>query len=191
MLGALQSPQPPPTESILTILLNEITTIPDEFVLVLDDYHLIDATPVDSALTFLLEHLPPQMHLVITTREDPALPLARFRARGQLTELRATDLRFTPSEAAGFLNDVMGLNLSVEEIDALETRTEGWIAGLQLAALSMQGHQDAASFIQSFTGSHHFVLDYLVEEVLHQQSKSVQSFLAAHLDPRSLVRPPL
>ena len=177
VLGVLQSPQPPPTESILTALLNEITTIPDNFVLVLDDYHVIDAKPVDHALTFLLEHLPPQMHLVIATREDPQLPLARLRARGQLTELRAADLRFTPSEAAEFLNQVMGLNLSAEDIAALETRTEGWIAGLQLAALSMQGHQDATSFIQSFTGSHHFVLDYLVEEVLQQQPESVQTFL--------------
>ena len=109
MLGVLQSPQPPPTESILTALLNEITTVPDDFVLVLDDYHVIDAKPVDDALTFLLEHLPPQMHLVIATREDPQLPLARLRARGQLTELRAADLRFTPSEAAEFLNQVMGL----------------------------------------------------------------------------------
>ena len=137
----------------------------------------IDAKPVDEALTFLLEHLPPQMHLVIATREDPHLPLARLRARGQLTELRAADLRFTPSEAAEFLNQVMGLNLSAEDIAALETRTEGWIAGLQLAALSMQGHKDATSFIKSFTGSHHFVLDYLVEEVLGQQSESVQTFL--------------
>jgi LuxR family maltose regulon positive regulatory protein len=177
VLGVLQSPQPPSTESILTALLNEITTIPDHFILVLDDYHLIDAKPVDYALTFLLEHLPPQMHLVITTREDPHLPLARLRARSQLTELRATDLRFTPSEAAEFLNQMMGLNLSEEDIAALETRTEGWIAGLQLAAISMQGHQDATSFIQSFTGSHHFVLDYLLEEVLQQQSESIQTFL--------------
>ena len=177
VLGVLQSPQPPPTEAILTALLNEITTIPDNFVLVLDDYHVIDAKPVDQALTFLLEHLPPQMHLVIATREDPQLPLARLRARGQLTELRAADLRFTPAEAAEFLNQVMGLNLSAEDIAALETRTEGWIAGLQLAALSMQGQQDATGFIKSFTGSHHFVLDYLVEEVLQQQPESVQTFL--------------
>ncbi len=177
VLAILQSPQPPSIESILTTLLNEITTIPDHFVLVLDDYHVIDSKPVDEALTFLLKHLPPQMHLVITTREDPQLPLARLRARGQLTELRATDLRFTLSEAAEFLNQLMGLNLSEEDIAALETRTEGWIAGLQLAAISMQGHQDATSFIQSFTGSHHFVLDYLVEEVLGQQSESIQTFL--------------
>jgi LuxR family maltose regulon positive regulatory protein len=177
VLAVLQSPQPPSTESILTALLNEITTIPDHFMLVLDDYHLIDSKPVDGALTFLLEHLPPHMHLVIATREDPSLPLARLRARGQLTELRAADLRFTPAEAAEFLNQVMGLNLSAENINALETRTEGWIAGLQLAALSMQGRSDAASFIQAFTGSHRFVLDYLVEEVLQRQPEGIHSFL--------------
>jgi LuxR family maltose regulon positive regulatory protein len=188
LLGVIQAPQPP-IEMILTALLNEITAIPDKFVLVLDDYHVIDAKPaaasmsVEDALTFLLEHLPPQMHLVIATREDPNLPLARLRARGQLAELRAADLRFTPSEAADFLNHTMGLNLSAEDIAALEARTEGWIAGLQLAALalkgtiSLQGHPDAAAFIKSFTGSHHFVMDYLVEEVLGQQSESVQTFL--------------
>jgi LuxR family maltose regulon positive regulatory protein len=183
VLGVLQSPQPPPTESILTALLNEITAIPGDFVLVLDDYHVIDAKPVDvstfvdRALTFLLEHLPLQMHVVIATREDPNIPLARYRAGGQLTELRVTDLRFTPSEAAEFLNEVMGLNLAAEDIAALETRTEGWIVGLQLAAISMQGHEDATSFIKSFTGSHHFVLDYLVEEVLQRQSEKIQTFL--------------
>jgi LuxR family transcriptional regulator, maltose regulon positive regulatory protein len=177
LLGVLQSPQPPPAESILTALLNEITTIADDFVLVIDDYHVIDAKRVDTALTFLLEHLPPQMRLVIATREDPQLPLARLRGGGHLSELRVTDLRFTPHEAAGFLNQAMGLNLSAEDIATLETRTEGWIAGLQLAALSMQGHPDATRFIQSFSGSHHFVLDYLLEEVLQRQSESVQAFL--------------
>ena len=177
VLAALQSPQPPFTESLLTALLNEIVALPDSFILVLDDYHVIDSKPVDEALTFLLEHLPRQMHLVITTREDPHLPLARLRARGQLTELRAADLRFTHSEAAEFLNQVMDLNLSAEDIAALETRTEGWIASLQLAAISMLGHQDTASFIQSFTGSHHFIMDYLIEEVLQQQTESVQMFL--------------
>jgi LuxR family maltose regulon positive regulatory protein len=176
VLGVLQSPQPPPTEAILTALLNDLTTIRDHFVLVLDDYHVIDAKPVDQALTFLLDHLPPHMHLVIATREDPQLPLARLRVGDQLTEVRVTDLRFTHSEAAGFLNQVMGLGLSAEDIAALETRTEGWIAGLQLAAISMQGQQDAG-FIASFTGSHHFVMDYLLEEVLGQQSESVQTFL--------------
>ena len=140
-LGMLQSPQPPPAEAVLTSLINEIAAIPDKIVLVLDDYHLIASSPVeastsvDDALTFILEHLPyPErgLHLVIATREDPQLPLARLRARSQLTELRATDLRFTSSEAAEFLNQVMGLNLSGEDIAALERRTEGWIAGLQL-----------------------------------------------------------
>jgi LuxR family maltose regulon positive regulatory protein len=176
-LSALQSSQPPPTEDILTVLINEITAIPDRIVLVLDDYHLIGAQPIHDALTFLLRHLPPRMHLVIAAREDPLLPLARLRARGQLTELRATDLRFTSSEAAEFLNQAMSLDLSEKDIVALETRTEGWIAGLQLAAISMQGHKDTSSFINSFTGSHRFVLDYLIEEVLEQQSESVQTFL--------------
>jgi LuxR family maltose regulon positive regulatory protein len=170
-------PQPPPTELLLTELLNEITTIQDDFILVLDDYHLTDSKPVDEALTFLIEHLPPHMHLVIATREDPHLPLARLRARGQLTELRAADLRFTPEEAAEFLNRMMELKLRDEDIAALETRTEGWIAGLQLAAISMQGREDVASFIQSFTGSHRFVLDYLLEEVLQHQSDTIQAFL--------------
>ena len=177
VLRTLQSPQPPSADSVLTIILNEITTLPKDFVLVLDDYHAIDAKPVDEALTYLLEHLPPQMHLVIATREDPDLPLARLRARGQLTELRAADLRFTPAEAAEFLNRTMGLNLRDADIAALEARTEGWIAGLQLAAISMRGHQDATSFIQSFTGSHQFVLDYLIEEVLQQQPESILTFL--------------
>ena len=177
VLRTLQSSRPPSTESILTVLLNEITTVRDKFIFVLDDYHMIDSKPVDDALTFLLMHLPPQMHLVIATREDPHLPLARLRARGQLIELRLADLRFTPAEATAFFNQVMGLNLSAENIAALEARTEGWIAGLQLAALSMQGDQDTASFIKSFTGSHHFVLDYLVEEVLQRQSESLQTFL--------------
>jgi LuxR family transcriptional regulator, maltose regulon positive regulatory protein len=177
VLGMLQSPQPPPPEAILTVLLNDLTTLSDQFVLVLDDYHLLEAQAIDQALTYLVEHTPPQMHLVIATREDPQLPLARLRARGHLTEVRATDLRFTPAEAATFLNQVMGLSLSAEDIAALERHTEGWIAGLQLAALSMQGQQDATSFIQSFTGSHHFVLDYLVEEVLGQQPEHIQTFL--------------
>jgi LuxR family maltose regulon positive regulatory protein len=177
VLGVLQSPQPPPPEAILTILLNEITTLPDQFVLVLDDYHVIDAKPVDMALTYLVEHLPPQMHLVIATREDPQLPLARLRAQGQLTELRAADLRFTASEASAFLSQVMGLSLSAEDIAALEEHTEGWIAGLQLAALSMQGHQDVAGFIQAFAGDDRYIVDYLVEEVLERQPAPVRSFL--------------
>ncbi|SDN68160.1 LuxR family transcriptional regulator, maltose regulon positive regulatory protein [Paenibacillus sp. yr247] len=177
VFGALQSPQPPAIESVLTVLLNEITTLSDPFILVLDDYHLIETKSIDHALAFLLDNLPPQMHLVIATRKDPRLPMARMRVRDQLTELRVADLRFTHSEAAEFLNKVMALDLSSEEIARLETRTEGWIAGLQLAAVSMQGHKDAVGFIETFTGSHRFVLDYLVEEVLQQQSEIVQSFL--------------
>ncbi|QMV40688.1 LuxR C-terminal-related transcriptional regulator [Cohnella cholangitidis] len=177
VFGMLGSSHSPPIDSILTIVLNEIDVVPQPFVLVLDDYHVIEAKPVDEAVAFLLEHLPKQMHLVIATREDPRIPLARLRSRNQLTELRVADLRFTPSEAAGFLNQTMNLNLSSTDIELLETRTEGWIAGLQLAAISMQGHKDTAGFIQSFTGSHRFVLDYLVEEVLRRQSASVQNFL--------------
>jgi len=182
-LIALQSPQSPPVESILTGLLNEVATVAGPVVLVLDDYHALDAgapgasKPVDDALAFLIAHQPPHMHLVIASREDPSLPLARLRARGQLIELRAADLRFSAGEAAEFLNRVMKLNLAEGDVAALEARTEGWIAGLQMAALSMQGRPDAAGFIQSFTGSHRFVLDYLLEEVLERQPGEVQTFL--------------
>jgi LuxR family maltose regulon positive regulatory protein len=177
VLGMLQSSQPPPPEDMLTTLLNEIASLPDTFILVLDDYHMIHAQLVDQALTYLLEHLPPQMHLVIATREDPQLPLVQLRARGQLTELRAADLRFTHSEAAAFLIQVMGLSLSEEDIASLEDRTEGWIAGLQLAALSMQGNKDVAGFIQAFAGDHRYIVDYLVEEVLERQPESLRNFL--------------
>ncbi|MFN8491469.1 MAG: LuxR C-terminal-related transcriptional regulator [Caldilineaceae bacterium] len=185
VLSALQSPQPPAIAALLTALVNEITTVPGSFVLILDDYHLLDAGgplgAIDQALTFLIEHLPPPMHLVIATREDPPLSLARLRVRDQLTEVRVADLRFTLAEATDFLNQVMGLNLTNEAIAALESRTEGWVAGLQLAALTLQGglaqehHTD--SFLQSFTGSHRFVMDYLVEEVLQQQPANIQAFL--------------
>ncbi|MHC1781214.1 MAG: LuxR C-terminal-related transcriptional regulator [Anaerolineaceae bacterium] len=177
VIETLQSQQPLEVEPILAGLLNEIAGLPDEFVLVFDDYHLVEAQAIDNVLAFLVEHLPGQIHLVIATREDPHLPLARLRARGHLTEMRVGDLRFTNAEAAGFLNEVMGLKVTEEDIAALEKRTEGWIAGLQLAALSMQGHQDTGNFIKSFTASHHFVLDYLVEEVLQQQPEHLQDFL--------------
>jgi LuxR family transcriptional regulator, maltose regulon positive regulatory protein len=175
--GVLQSPQPPSPEVILTALLNEISALSNHFVLVLDDCHVIDARPIDQALAFLVEHMPPQLHLVMTAREDPPLPLARLRARGQLTELRAADLRFTSDETAAFLSQVMGLSLSTSEIAALEARTEGWIAGLQLAALSMQGQQDVAGFIRSFAGDNRYIVDYLVEEVLQRQPEGVRTFL--------------
>jgi LuxR family transcriptional regulator, maltose regulon positive regulatory protein len=176
-LGLLQTPQPPPTESILTALLNEVTTTSDGVTLVLDDYHVIDSRPIDAALAFLLNHLPSRIRLVVSTREDPRLPLARLRAQGQLTELRSRELRFTSTEAAEFLNQGMGLNLAAEDIAALENRTEGWIAGLQMVALSLQGRSDSGPFIQAFTGSHRFVLDYLVEEVLQRQPEHIHNFL--------------
>jgi LuxR family maltose regulon positive regulatory protein len=176
-LSILRSPQPPPAEAVLTSLINEIAEIPDRILLVLDDYHVIEAPGIHDILTFLVAHLPAQMHLVIATRIDPIVPLARLRARGELTELRAADLRFSPSEAAEFLNRVTGLDLSAEDIATLEARTEGWIAGLQLAAISVRGQEDATSFIKSFSGSHRLVLDYLIEEVLEQQAEDVQTFL--------------
>ncbi len=177
VLGMLQSPQSPPYDALLTMLVNELTAVTMPFVIVLDDYHVIDSRPIDRALSFLLDHLPLQIHLVIITREDPHLPLARLRAQGHLTELRAADLRFTASEAAEFLNEVMGLDLSAMNVAALESRTEGWISGLQLAAISMRGEEDPTGFIQSFTGSHHFVLDYLIEEVMRHQPEHVQAFM--------------
>jgi len=183
VLGALQSPRLadanalPPVEELLAALINQIHAIPDDFVLVLNDYHLITAQPIHDALTFLLDHLPPQMHLVIATRSDPPWHLARLRGQGQLTELRQADLRFTPDEATAFLNQVMGLGLTGEDVAALEKRTEGWITGLQLAAISMQGREDSAGFVQAFTGSNRFILDYLVEEVLERQPPAIQEFL--------------
>jgi LuxR family maltose regulon positive regulatory protein len=175
--GATGARTAPPAEAVLTSLINEIAAFAGRIVLVFDDHHTIESPPVDDALTFLLERLPPQLHLVIVSRENPRLPLARLRARGQLVEIRASDLRFTPSEATEFLNQVMGLDLSAQDIAALEERTEGWITGLHLAAVSMQGRRDIAGFIQSFAGSHRYILDYLVEEVLEQQPEGVQTFL--------------
>jgi LuxR family maltose regulon positive regulatory protein len=173
----LQSPQPLPPELVLTTLINEIALVPTSFILVLDDYHVIEALPIHQQLDFLVEHQPSQMHLVILTREDPALPLARLRARGQMVEIRQDDLRFSPEECTDFLRRVMGLNLTQDDIAALERRTEGWIAGLQLAALSMQGCDDLPGFVQAFTGSSHYILDYLIEEVFERQSAEEQDFL--------------
>ena len=186
VLPSHRAPQPPQLEPILTALLNEIAALPSLVVLVLDDYHLLDSPPVDQALAFLVEHLPAQLHIAIATREDPGFPLARLRGRGQLVELRAADLRFTPAEAAEFLNQAMSLELPAEDVAALEERTEGWIAGLQLAALALQGtpppaagaaSADRARFIASFTGGHRFVLDYLLQEVLEGQPADIQTFL--------------
>jgi LuxR family maltose regulon positive regulatory protein len=176
-LALFQSPQPPPLELCLTTLLNEVATFPEPFALVLDDYHVIENSSLHQALTFLLDHQPPQMHLIITTRADPPLPLSRLRGREQLIELRSEDLRFTPAETMAFFNQVMGLSLSKGDVAALDAHTEGWIAGLQLAALSMQGRDDLPDFIAAFTGSHHFILDYLTDEVLERRPKGTKNFL--------------
>jgi LuxR family transcriptional regulator, maltose regulon positive regulatory protein len=176
-LGQLQSPQPPPIETILTALLNTLSAWTMDVVLILDDYHLIDAPPIHQALAFLLDHLPPRLHLVLAARADPPLPLSRLRARGELTELRAADLRFTPEEAAAFLIEVMRLPLSAAAVAALETRTEGWIAGLQFAALAMRDRTDLDGFIAAFTGSNRFIVDYLAEEVLNHLPHHLQTFL--------------
>src|SRR5829696_8921459 len=176
-LALLRSPQPPLIESILTTVINEIAATDGNLTLALDDLHVIDAPSIHGAIDFLIDHLPPQMHLVIASRSDPPLPLARLRSLGDLTELRAADLRFTPEEAATFLNDVMGLDLAAADVAALETRTEGWIAGLQLAALSMRGRADVAGFISSFAGDDRYIVDYLVEEVLQRQPEDVRGFL--------------
>jgi LuxR family maltose regulon positive regulatory protein len=173
----LQEPQPLPIPTVLTTLLNDLGAIASDLVLVLDDYHVIDARDVQDGMEFLLDHLPPQLHLVIASRADPALPLARLRGRGELVEVRAADLRFTPDEAAAYLNEVMGLVLTARDVAALEERTEGWIAALQLAALSMQGRDDIAGFIAGFAGDDRYIVDYLAEEVLARQPEQVRSFL--------------
>ncbi len=173
----LRSAQPPSTRATLTLLLNDLATLSDPLTLVLDDYHMIDSREVDDALSFLLAHLSPQLHLVIATREDPQLPLARLRARGELNELRARDLRFTRGETADFFSQAWNLTLSEHDLITLEARTEGWIAGLQLAALSVQGRDDSSEFLASFAGNNRYVADYLVEEVLERQDEAVKRFL--------------
>jgi LuxR family maltose regulon positive regulatory protein len=164
-------------KAALTALLNELATLPGPLLLILDDYHLIQHSPIHDLLAFLLDHLPQALHLVIAGRAEPSLPLARLRLQGRLLELGPADLRFTLAEAATLLNQVMGLALSAADIATLETRTEGWVAGLQLAALSMQDRQDVAAFMASFSGSHRYVIDYLAEEVLHRQPPAIQQFL--------------
>lgn len=161
----------------LTALINDVARMSGQVVLVLDDYHLLHTPQVHEAVTFLLDHLPPQLHLILTTRADPPLPLARLRARGELVELRAAHLRFTPDEVEKLLNQVIGLSLSTADVDALATRTEGWVAGLQLAALSLRDRDDVSAFVGAFTGSNRFVFDYLIDEVLHRQPDDVREFL--------------
>lgn len=176
---------PTSTATALNGLVNAVTRAGDsaaggEWVVVLDDYHVIGASEVHEAVAFLLEHLPPHLHVVMATRSDPPIPLSRLRSRGQLTEVRAAELRFSASEAQEFLTRTMGLDLTVADMDALEERTEGWIAGLQLAALSLRGipgHDEVATFIEAFTGSNRFVIDYLADEVLARQTTRVRAFL--------------
>ena len=172
-----QSPHPPPVETVLTALINELDEIHERFALVLDDYHVIESHPIHNALNFLINHLPRKMHLIIATRADLPLPLARLRTRIRLTEISEFDMRFTLDEATTYLNDVMQLDLAMEDIAALENRTEGWIAGLQMTALSIQGRGDVSGFIRALSGKHRFIFDYLMEEVLGQQSADVQDFM--------------
>jgi len=176
VLVALRSPEPPRIEAMIAALVNEIAALPRELTLVLDDYHLIDSQSVHGVVSFLLEHLPDNVHLIVASRVDPPLQLARLRARNQMIHLDAADLSFTSEEASTFLNDVMGLELSVEDLATLEERTEGWIAGLQLAALSIQDRKDVSGFIKAFSGSYRDVLDYLAEEVLARQPERVRDF---------------
>ena len=169
--------RPLPTELLLTTLLNDLTAAPRAVWLVLDDYHLVDDPDVGRGMAFLLQHLPAQVHVVLSTRADPDLPLARWRVRGELVEIRAADLRFTSDEAAAYLNEATGLRLTPGDVEVLEERTEGWIAALQLAAISLQGRDDASSFIARFAGNDRYLVDYLVEEVLTHQSEPVREFL--------------
>jgi LuxR family maltose regulon positive regulatory protein len=175
-LAMLES-APSRAEGLLAPLLNELAAVPKDVVLVLDDYHVIDEANIQDGMTYFVDHLPPTVHLVIATRADPALPLARLRARGELTEVRAADLRFTRDEAATYFNEVLALELGDKEVAALEGRTEGWIAALQLAGLSMQGRGDVADFIQGFSGDDRYIVDYLVDEVLERQPDDVRTFL--------------
>src|SRR3954447_19594449 len=179
-LALLEAGATAASDAVLVSLINDLALLAGPTVVVLDDYHIIDGAAVHEAVTFLLDNLPPQVTLAMTTRADPPLPLSRLRARGELLELRADDLRFTPDEAEAFLNDVMGLRLDPALVAALEARTEGWAAGLQLAALSARTHDGAGGateFVEAFSGSHRFVLDYLVEEVLDRQPADVRAFL--------------
>ncbi len=177
ILSALQSSQSPLIADWLPVLVNQLDNLVEPFVLVLDDYHLMTTPAIHQALTFLIEHQPPQMHFAVATRKDPPLPLPRLRARGQLLELRQADLRFTSEETSAFLRHGMGVTLSPEDVDALISRTEGWIAGLQMAALSVQNRPDASRLIATFGGSHDYIVDYFAAEVLAQQPGPLQTFL--------------
>ena len=176
-LTLLQIPQPPPIESILINLINDLIRIPTDVALVLDDYHLVDVKPIHDMIAFLLDHMPTQFHIILATRSDPPLPLARIRSHNQMTELRAADLGFTADETSILFNKSLNLRISTEDIHLLETRTEGWIAGLQLAALSLSGHKDPSHFINAFKGDNRYIADYLIEEVLNRQPEHSRNFL--------------
>jgi LuxR family maltose regulon positive regulatory protein len=177
ILPLLQSPEPPQIEVMLSALINDLAALAAPCLLALDDYHLIQAPAIHRAVAFLLKHLPPQLHLAIATRADPPLPLSRLRARDHMIELRLSDLRFTPEEVEAFLNQAMRLGISSDDANVLAARTEGWITGLQMAALSMQSRLDKSIFIASFSGSHAYIADYLTDEVLDQQPEPLKSFL--------------
>jgi len=176
-LALLRAPQQPPTRGILTTLLNALSAAPGTLLLVLDDYHAIAEQSIHEALGQLIDSLPAHVHLILASRTDPPLPLARLRARGELVEVHAADLRFSVVEAASFLSQVMGQRLTPEQVALLESRTEGWIAGLQLAALSLRGQRDVTAFLESFAGSHRYIVDYLADEVLNRQPERIRAFL--------------
>ncbi|HUM72288.1 MAG TPA: hypothetical protein PLK31_25980, partial [Chloroflexota bacterium] len=176
-LALLQSPQPPSLSLVLTFLLNELAALPDPLFLVMDDYHFITHQTIHQSVTFLLDNLPASVHLILTCRADPPLPLSRLRVRGQLTELREKDLRFTPEEITRFMAQVFGLSLTAVQSEALATHTEGWVAGLQLAGLAVEGRANVAAALNSFRGSHRHLVDYLTEEVLIRQPAPIQRFL--------------
>ena len=177
ILSALRAVHPPSIEQLLIKLISEINNLENDFILILDDFHIVTDQSIFDALRFLLEHLPHKMHIIISGRVDPPLPLARFRVKGQMTEIRSGNLRFSRDEAEFYLNDLMDLGLSSEQIDALEVRTEGWIASIMLAAQSLRGRSDKHDFVEDFSGSNRYIMDYLIDEVMSQQSKEVQAFL--------------
>ncbi len=175
--GLLEVPQMPPLQAVLTLLLNDLAASEEEVTIVLDDYQSINTSVIHEGITFLLDHLSPGKHIIITTRSDPALPLHRYRSRGQMVEIRAEDLRFSQEEISSYMEKMAGLHLKISDIDILEKRTEGWAAGLQMAAISMRGKTDPERFIQSLAGTNRFILDYLLEEALNHQTTEVQDFL--------------
>jgi len=176
-LELLKSPKEPNSESITSLLINDILSINQDFLLVFDDFHLISNNEIFVVVTYLLEHIPENIHIVISSRSDPNLPIAKLRSQDQLVELRSDDLSFSANDISILFNKKFKIKLSPEDIYSLETKTEGWIAGLQLAALSMQGSEDTSAFIEVFAGNNRYIMDYLIEEVLKIQSDDIKEFL--------------